>query len=255
MANPNAGRFVWHELMTTDMEKAKAFYGGLLGWTAQDMPMGPGSSYRIYSAGGKQAAGSMASPPGMPSAWLTYIGSEDADATVAKLKELGGKVLAPPTTVPDMLRFAVAMDPLGAAFGVLQGLGPDAAKPMPDGPPEPNTFCWDELHTTDQAAAGKFYATLFGWTHKVSPEDPMKYWHWMNAGKDIGGMMDKQSPHAPPHWLAYVAVADVDASTRKARELGGKVHLEPMDVEKVGKFSICEDPTGAHFALFRSARL
>jgi predicted enzyme related to lactoylglutathione lyase len=122
-------------------------------------------------------------------------------------------------------------------------------------PPAPSTFVWDELHTKDQAAAGKFYSQVFGWTGKVGEGDPMKYWHWMNAGQDIGGMMDLMSPHAPPHWLAYLGVADVDASTAKVRELGGKVHMEPMDIEKVGKFSVVEDPTGAHFALFRSARL
>jgi predicted enzyme related to lactoylglutathione lyase len=152
-----------------------------------------------------------------------------------------------------MLRFAIVMDPQGAAVGIMQGLGAGADAPMP--PPAPNTFVWDELHTKDQAAAGKFYSQVFGWTGKVGEGDPMKYWHWMNAGQDIGGMMDLMSPHAPPHWLAYLGVADVDASTAKVRELGGKVHMEPMDIEKVGKFSVVEDPTGAHFALFRSARL
>lgn len=83
----------------------------------------------------------------------------------------------------------------------------------------------------------------------------MKYWHWRHGDKDIGGMMDKPSPHAPPHWLAYLGVADVATSTRKAKELGAKVHLEPMTMEKVGTFSIIEDAAGAVVALFRSARV
>jgi predicted enzyme related to lactoylglutathione lyase len=253
MANPNDGRFTWHELTSTDPARAAKFYEHLLGWTVHEVDMGPGGTYRLFKHGERQVGGGMAAPPGVPSHWLVYVGAENIDATVARIPELGGKVIVPPTTVPDMVRFAVAMDPQGAAFGVLKGLGPGADAPMPE--PENGTFCWDELHTKDQAAAGKFYGSIFGWTGKVAENDPMKYWHWMHAGKDIGGMMDLMSPHAPPHWLAYLAVADVDAKTAKVRELGGKVHMEPMDIEKVGKFSVVEDPTGAHFALFRSARL
>jgi predicted enzyme related to lactoylglutathione lyase len=180
------------------------------------------------------------------------VGWEDPDRAVNRVVELGGKVLVPPTDVPGMVRFAVAMDPQGAAFGILKGLGPDADKPMPE-PTGPGVFSWDELHTKDQAAAATFYGGIFGWKGKVGDNDPMKYWHWTNAGKDIGGMMNLMSPHAPPHWLAYLNVSDVDASTAKVRELGGKVMMDPMQIEKVGKFSVVQDSTGAAFALFRSA--
>jgi predicted enzyme related to lactoylglutathione lyase len=84
----------------------------------------------------------------------------------------------------------------------------------------------------------------------------MKYWHWSHAGKDIGGMMGAMGgPTVPPHWLGYVAVSDVDAMTKKVETLGGKVVMPAMDMPKVGKFSIVKDPTGATFALFRSARM
>ncbi len=255
MTNPNDGRFVWHELLTTDAALATKFYEGLLGWTVREVDMGPGGVYRLLLAGDRQVGGMMTAPPGDPSGWFVYVGADDLDRTAAHIKELGGEVLLGPTTVPGMVRFAVARDPQGAYFAVLKGLGPDADKPMPEGPPAPGTFCWDELHTTNQAAAGKFYGALFGWTGKVGENDPMKYWHWVHAGKDIGGMMDLMSPHAPPHWLAYVAVADVDAATARAKELGGKALMDPMEIEKVGKFSIVQDPTGATFALFRSARV
>jgi predicted enzyme related to lactoylglutathione lyase len=196
----------------------------------------------------------MAAPPGAPSAWLVYVGSENPDESCAKIERLGGKVLVPPTDVPGIVRFSVATDPQGATFGVLKGLGPGASNPPYDGPPLPGTFCWDELHTKDQSAASQFYGALFDWTGKVGADDPMKYWHWMNAGKDIGGMMDLMSPSVPPHWLGYVAVTDVDASCRKARDIGATVVVEPMDLPKVGKFAVVRDPTGATVALFRSAR-
>jgi predicted enzyme related to lactoylglutathione lyase len=254
MANPNNGRFSWHELMTTDPVKATKFYEALFGWKTEDVPMGPMGTYRLLTMGETRVAGAMPAQGGMPSAWLVYVGSEDPDATCAKIKELGGKVLVPPTDVPNTVRFSVAMDPQGAVVGVLKGLGPSANDPPYDGPPRIGTFCWDELHTKDQEAAAKFYSAIFGWTG-FAGEDAMKYWHWKNAGKDIGGMMTLMAPNTPPHWLAYVAVSDVAASTKKAKELGAKVHMEPMDVPKVGIFSVIADPTGAALALFRSARV
>ena len=255
MANPSTGRFVWHELMTTDAAAATKFYGGLFGWTVQEMP-GPMGTYRIFMQGETQVGGAMAAPPGVPSNWLVYMGVEDVDASAKKITELGGKIMVPPTTVPDMLRFACGMDGQNAAFGIMKGMGPGSEKAPYDGPPRPGTFCWDELHTKDLEAAKKFYTGVFGWSGKGSAGDAMEYWHWTSGGKDIGGMMSHMGPAgAPPHWLAYTAVSDVDAMTKKAETLGGKVMMPAMDIPKVGKFSVVADPTGGVFSLFRSARV
>jgi predicted enzyme related to lactoylglutathione lyase len=252
MANPNTGRFCWHELVTTDAAAAMKFYTGLFGWTVQENPMPGGGTYRMMQHGDAMVGGAMSAPPGVPSGWLVYVAVDDVDATAKKIQTTGGKVVVPPTTVPDMLRFACAMDPQGAAFGILKGMGPGADKPLNDGPPRPGTFCWDELHTRDLAAAKEFYGGIFGWGGKGGDHE---YWHWQNAGKEIGGMMTVQGgPHVPPHWLAYVAVSDVDATTKKAESLGGKVLMAAMDIEKVGRFSVVQDPTGAIFSPFRSAR-
>jgi predicted enzyme related to lactoylglutathione lyase len=254
MADPNTGRFTWHELMTADTAATAKFYVSLFGWTVQEMNMGPMGTYRLFLNGDKQVGGAMNSPPGVPAHWLVYVGTESADATAKKVTELGGKVVVPPTDVPGMLRFAVALDPQGAGFGFMQNLSGKAPDPISDGPPLPGTFCWDELMTKDMDAAAKYYGSVFGWTGKLG-EGAMKYWHWQNAGKDIGGMMTLPMPEVPPHWLAYIAVSDVEAKTAKVRELGGKVIMGPHEVEKVGKFSIVQDPDGATFAIFRSARV
>ena len=255
MANPNTGRFTWHELMTSDAVAATKFYTGLFGWTVQEMP-GPMGTYRLLKQGDNMVAGLMATPQGVPSHWLVYIGVEDTDATAKKIAELHGKVLVPPTTVPDMLRFACAMDPSGGApFGIMTPMGPSANTPPYDGPPRPGTFCWDELHTRDLEGAKKFYAAIFGWSGKLGEGD-MAYWHWTSGGKEIGGMTQHMgAPSTPPHWLGYIAVSDVDATTKKAEALGGKVLMPGMDIPKVGKFSVVQDPTGAVFSPFRSARV
>ena len=255
MANPMQGRFTWHELMTSDPNAAGKFYGELFGWKTQEMDMGPGGKYTLFLKQEDRVGGMMKAPmPGMPSFWLTYVGVEDVDASVKQINELGGKTVAPPTTVPDMLRFAVVQDPQGAHFGILRGVAA-MADDTPKIPTGPGTFTWDELHTSDKQAAAKFYGKVFGWTGKVGEGDPMEYWHWMHGGKDIGGMMKLQMPNVPPNWLAYIAVADVAASTKRARDLGGKVLMEPMDIPKTGVFSVLQDPTGAAFALFKSANM
>lgn len=254
MANPNTGRFTWHEVMTTDVDAAVKFYGALFGWTTEVMDMGPAGKYTLFMHGKIGVGGAMAGHDGVPSHWLTYVGTEDVVASATQITELGGKILVPPTEIPGVVHFAVGTDPQGAAFGVSKNLSSIANDPPYDGTPRPSTFCWDELHTSDVDAAGKYYGKLFGWTGFFG-EDPMKYWHWKNGEKDIGGMMKLMMPNVPPNWLPYIAATDVAASTKRVEELGGKVRMPPMDIPKVGTFSVVADPTGATFALFRSARV
>ncbi len=255
MANPNTGRFVWHELVTRDLAVATKFYTGLFGWTTKDNPMpNGGGTYRMFSQGETMVGGAMTAPPGAPSGWLVYVGVEDTDVTAKKIAELGGKILVPPTTVPDMLRFACGMDPQGAAFGILKGFGPGSDQPPHDGPARPGTFCWDELHAKDMEGEKKFYGGVFGWTGTEDKGD-VEYWHWKNAGKEVGGMTSHMgAPGVPPHWLPYIAVSDVDGVTKKVETLGGKVMMPAMEIPNVGRFSVVQDPTGAVFSPFRSAR-
>jgi predicted enzyme related to lactoylglutathione lyase len=255
MANPNTGRFVWHELVTNDAAVATKFYTDLFGWSVSENPMPTGGTYKMFSQAETMVGGAMTAPPGVPSFWLVYVGVEDVDASAKRIAELGGKITVPPTTIPDMLRFACGMDPQGAAFGILRGIGPSSDQPPDEGPPRPGTFCWDELHTKDMAGAKKFYGGVFGWAGK-GDEGGMEYWHWQNAGKEFGGMTSHMGgPTVPPHWLAYIAVSDVDSVTKKVETLGGKVMMPAMDIPKVGRFSVVQDPTGAVFSPFRSARI
>jgi predicted enzyme related to lactoylglutathione lyase len=111
------GAFGWFELMTTDPEAAKKFYGELFGWETKDMPMGEGMTYTVLNVNGDDAAGLMGIPEeakGMPPAWSIYITVDDVDATAKRVEELGGKVVRPPDDIPDVGRFCVLMDPQGA---------------------------------------------------------------------------------------------------------------------------------------------
>lgn len=115
------GVFVWDELWTSDIEAAKSFYTEIMGWTARDMDMGGPGKYVIFQrAGDVDAAGGLQISPDMQAQpmWLTYIATDDVDATAARAKELGATILQEPADIPDVGRFAVIQDPAGAAVGL-----------------------------------------------------------------------------------------------------------------------------------------
>jgi len=254
MTTSSTGRFVWHELHTGDRTKALTFYATLLGWETKDVAMGPGDPYGLCLLGGKDIAGITKSkaPSHVPPHWLPYIGVDDVDASVAKAQKLGGKVFGAPMDVPNVGRFAVLADPQGATFAVHAH-----ATPYPEQPATPpvNAFCWEELLSSDPEAAAKFYADLFGYTIESTDMGPMGTYRILKSGdRQRAGLM-KLPPGEPSHshWLAYILVSDVDASTRNAGELGAKTLMEPRDIPGIGRFSIISDPTGAAIALFKGA--
>ena len=246
------GAFSWVELTTTDQYAAKAFYTSLFGWTLQEFPMGPDDIYTMFLLNGRVAAAAYTMREDekamhIPPHWNLYINVDDADAAAKKASELGAKVLAQPFDVGEHGRSAVIQDPTGAVFMIWQpkqhpGIG------VKD---EPGSFCWADLNTPDPKAAGDFYSKLLGWEIEPS-RDSSGYLHIKNAGDYIGGIppRDMQDPNAPPHWMIYLQVADCDASTAKAKELGAKVYLGPMTMEKVGRITVLADPQGSVSALF-----
>ena len=147
---------------------------------------------------------------------------------------------------------AVIQDPTGAVFSVWQ-----AKKHAGTGiTGVPGTFCWADLSTTDPERARKFYSDLFGWKIMASEHDPSGYLHIQNGEEFIGGIPPSahRDPHIPPHWMLYFAVEDCDATSAKASQLGAKIYLAPMTMEKVGRMAVLADPQGAAFAIFKAAR-
>jgi len=118
-------------------------------------------------------------------------------------------------------------------------------------------FCWVELNTTDVEAGKRFYGGLLGWDIADMPMPSGSYGMASVGGKSVAGIMaqapDQKKHGVPPNWLSYVAVDDVDASARKAGELGAIVLVPPMAMGP-GKFSVLQDPTGAVFALWQVAK-
>jgi len=116
----------WNELVTSDVEGSKAFYGAVFGWGHASHEGGPPGGYTEWKVGGRTMGGMMAKPPGMPaevpSYWGVYFVVPDVDATVAKATELGGGVFLPAFDSPQG-RMAGIIDPFGAMFSVISPTG------------------------------------------------------------------------------------------------------------------------------------
>jgi uncharacterized protein len=120
---PKVGHCAWNELATSDPESAKAFYGELFGWSKQgDMDMGPMGKYEFLMASGNRFGIGAVMPkmPEMPvSMWTYYFRVPDIDAGAAAIKANGGTILQEPTEIPGGDYSLTAMDPAGAAFGLV----------------------------------------------------------------------------------------------------------------------------------------
>jgi predicted enzyme related to lactoylglutathione lyase len=122
----------------------------------------------------------------------------------------------------------------------------------PDG-----SFCWMELHTTDQNAAKQFYSSLFGWEAADFPMGPDEVYTIFRLNeRDCSAACtlrkDLREHGVPPHWALYISVDNVDESTNRVKELGGTVMAGPFDVASNGRMSVNQDSTGAHFCLWQA---
>lgn len=254
------GRFVWHELMTTDAKAAAAFYGSVVGWGTQDwpgpVPNMPDATYRFFTNGSTPATGLMeltnsACASGAKPGWLGSIGVADVDVAFAKAQQLGASAYVPPTDIQDVGRFATMADPQKAAFVLFAPKPMEGGAGEPPGRGVPGHVGWHELHATDWQGAFAFYEAMFGWK-KEQPFDmgPMGTYQLFSTGGEATGAMFNKPPQEPdPYWLYYITVADIDAATARIAPGGGKILNGPMEVPGGDWIVQAIDPQGAAFAL------
>lgn len=249
------GTFSWADQVSTDTTKAKAFFTALLGWEADDVPMGDGTFYTMFKKDGENVAGlgpmqAEMQAQGIPSHWNSYVSVDDVDAMVAKIKEHGGTVVAEPFDVFDSGRMLMLQDPSGANLGLWQPKNHIGASLV-------NThgaMSWNELATRDLDKAKAFFNALLGW--EIEKMDGMDYYVIKNKGRMNGGMlpMTEEWGEMPSHWMVYFSVEDVNASAKKVEELGGKVHVPVTEIE-AGHFCVIADPTGGVCTLLQPSAI
>lgn len=243
----------WYELETRrgGLADAERFYAAVLGWRVADAGM-EGYDYRLASVDGAMVAGMAAGQEGAEPAWTIYFAVEDADAAAAAIRDAGGEIVVEPADIPGTGRFAIAADPHGARFGVLQ------PEPMPGesgaggafDPRKTGHGAWNELMSRNPAAGFDFYAALFGWERARAVEmgEMGTYQVFAHDGVDIGGMMGLGDAPASC-WLPYFATEGVEDAMRRIEEAGGKPMHGPIEVPGGAFIAVAADPQGAHFAV------
>lgn len=248
------GAFCWAEVGTVNAKKTKAFYSELFGWKYEDKPAGEFGVYSMCKSGGKELAGLYEMPPnllamGVPPHWMSYVAVASADAAAKKIQQHGGTVQQGPFDVMDVGRMAICQDPTGATFSIWEPKAHKGAGVMG----EKGTPCWFELTTKGLDKAEKFYRDVFGWSVKKGGD--YREITAPGAPQPQGGMMELTPQHGPmpPNWKIYFTVDDCDGDAQRAKTLGGKVLVPPMDIPSVGRFAVLSDPAGATFAIIKLA--
>jgi uncharacterized protein len=249
MQNP----FVWHDLMTPDVDGAKKFYADVVGWTyTRQEP-----DYNVLMVGDAGIGGIMATPEhlkSMPPFWSGYIYTPDVDATCVQIKKLGGTVHREPWDIPNVLRMAVVADPTGAVFNIMQPLSTAQRNTAKEG--AVGTVGWNELHAGDLNTAWDFYSKMFGWTKGATMDmGPMGIYQLFQIdGKDQGGMMKRMDSMPMPVWAYYFIVNGIDAAVERITKAGGKIAMGPHQVPGGQWIVMATDPQGGFFSLLSKTK-
>jgi predicted enzyme related to lactoylglutathione lyase len=238
--------------MAHRLDATQEFYGELFGWQFEPGPQQLGPYVRGLLDGREVAGiGQLPADRDLPTAWTTYLASNDAGGTAEAVRCSGGTVAVGPITAADAGRLVICSDPTGAVFGVWQ-----AAAHLGTGiVGVPGTPAWNELLTQETESVGKFYKTVFG--YELDPvvsadldlvmlkvgDRPVASLHGVGASlpRDRGA-----------HWMTWFEVADTDAAARRVAELGGQVLQPPRD-DPAGRLATVADPEGAVFTIVRPA--
>ena len=248
------GRVIWHDLMTSDVSKAKRFYAELLGWEYQiehatDFAWRPGeeADYPLILADGEAHGGLVDAGQDISSHWLAWVEVENVDATAAKAKSLGATIDQKPFDVPGVGRGAVIRDPQDA---IICPFVPTYSFPHPGG-----TFLWNELITDDIESAKLFYGELFGWKTKDVDIGRLGIYTVFTRADDAdtAGVMKRPLGMAgPAAWVTYVATNDVEETISRAEMLGASVRMKGTAVPSLGQSAVLTDVTGAVFGVLAS---
>jgi predicted enzyme related to lactoylglutathione lyase len=240
------GKFVWFEHMSSDMDKAQAFYQKLFGWSTQAVPMGS-ATYPMVQNGGQGIGGYRMAAGAAPTHWICFMSVADVDASFKAIEALGCRTLQSPIDYGPG-RMAAVADPTGAPFAMWKGTEGDPA----DAPVPVGGWHWTELWTTDEQKALAFYRRVFGYSaDTMTLPDGGKYHLLTIGGVPRAGLMQAPGRGSHSMWLPYVSVEDCDATFQKALSLGSKQLLEPTDMPKVGRFAIATDPLGAPIGMIK----
>ncbi len=231
------GKFVWNDLLTDDVSVAKKFYGHLFGWTFEQL-----GDYTVIKNDG-HSIGGMAQIKDVSEIknagrWLCTLSVADVDKAVSLVTKEGGIVHKGPLEMRNRGRGALVRDPQGAQLLMLHASGGDPE----DKEPVIGSWLWHELWSNDVDASIAFYQKLAGYHFEGEKTD---YLILMKDGKWRAGIRHSANSKLEMRWVPVVRVADTDEIVVKAKNLGGKILVEPRQTADGNRVSLLSDPSGA----------
>jgi uncharacterized protein len=238
------GKFVWADLVTDDLAAARKFYGALFGWSFSDY-----GGYIIAKNDDRPICGMFQRPrpaeqPQARPRWFGYISVANIDKARNAVLNAGGRELAVPKKLPDRGQQAVFADAEGAIFGVVKSSSGDPEDFLAD----PGDWIWIQLLSRDAKQASEFYQAVGGYDIIENNATNRQSDYLLTSegyARATVRTIRTDDPRVTPNWLPFVRVSNVSESVAKARELGGKILVEPKPELLDGRVAVIADPTGA----------
>ena len=250
---PLAGKVIWNDLITEDIDAARRFYGGLFGWEFEAASGPTGSEYSIARLDGVYVAGLLAADGREDgrsiSRWLPYVSVGDVDDAVRRGVGGGARVAAPARDVA-LGRVAAIVDPQGAVIGLAASrIGdPDDATTRAG----PGRVVWHEMLARDVIGASGFYRLVGGYEIETVNRRGGEYTLLMQDGIRRAGVMARPNDDVQPLWLTHFGVADPAAAAERAESLGGGIIVAPTPELRDGSIAVVTDPSGAVLVLSKT---
>jgi len=231
------GKFIWHDLMTPDIQLAGKFYEQLFGWQIEYEGL-----YAVVRNGDKLIAGILQVEPADGRAeqgvWLPSVSVADVDAAASLAEAGGGMILKGPLDMQGRGRAVLISDPQRADLVLLNAKGGDPA----DAEPAIGDWLWDEIWTDDPDNTEEFYASVLGYDEMISGDE---YDVFLHKGKWRAGIRHVLRDEDYMLWVPVVRVADPVATAERVTELGGVVWIAPDEAPSDGDNALIGDTTGA----------
>lgn len=240
------GKFVWLDLLTTDIHSAAKFYESVFGWKASSID----ENYILLSNNGRRIAGIVKNrfqlEDNESNQWISFISTVDIQKAHLKLVDAGAQAVAGPMPIEGRGDIGVYVAPDSAVFGTINSSSGDPEEKVAG----LNDWVWNELWSTNTGAAAEFYKTL-GY-------DVVDNWNSDN-GQDLllatgemarAGLVEAHKSQTKSIWLAYILVSNVDSIIARSEEAGGETHILEGDANNVGRIALVSDPTGGMVAVF-----
>lgn len=230
-------------LAADDLARARAFWGGVLGWTFE--PWGPPDFFQIRGAGiGGALHGRHEVAPGVPcpDVDLTF-GVDDLTATLAAIVAGGGRTAATPFRIDGVGSGAWFADPEGNVAKVMAYDAPHA-EPAQPGRGRVRHFA---INAEDVPRARGFYEAAFGW--RYTPWGPPGFYQTRSAGEALAGALQgrrevEAGVRMPGHEVTF-GVDDLAPVLAAIEAHGGRLLMRPFRIEGVGELVFFADPEGA----------